>query len=69
MKPALLVIDVHAEYCVLSTCRGAEDQDLTPILLRGSLASGNLKNIRFVENVNEVISYEALKKCLEQAEA
>ena len=58
-----------AEYCVLSTCRGADDQDLTPILLRGSLASGNLENIRFVESVNELISYMALKKCLEQVEA
>jgi len=58
-----------AEFCVLSTCRGAEDQDLTPIVLRGSLASGNLENIRFVESVNELISYGALTKCLEQAEA
>ena len=58
-----------AEFCVLSTCRGARDLDLTPILLRGSLASGNLENIRFVESVNELISYMALQKCLEQAEA
>jgi len=53
-----------AEYCVLSTCRGAQDVDLTPILLRDSLASGNLKNIKFVESVNELISYGALKKIL-----
>jgi nicotinamidase-related amidase len=26
-----------AEQCVLSTCRGAEDRDLTPIILRGAL--------------------------------
>jgi nicotinamidase-related amidase len=54
-----------AEYCVLSTYRGAMDLDLTPILLRGSLASGLLENIRFVESVNELISYGALKKILE----
>lgn len=54
-----------AEYCVLSTCRGAEDNDLTPIILRGSLASGQPENIRFVESVNELISYEALAKVLE----
>lgn len=53
-----------AEYCVLSTCRGAKDLDLTPILLRGSLASGIPENIKFVENINEVISYGALKKVL-----
>ncbi len=53
-----------AENCVLSTCRGAEDVDLTPILLRGSLASGNLERIRFVEGINEVISYGALERVL-----
>lgn len=54
-----------AEYCVLSTCRGAKDLDLTPILLRNALASGSPENIRFVENVNDVISFGALKKVLE----
>jgi nicotinamidase-related amidase len=53
-----------AENCVLSTCRGAEDLDLTPILIRGSLASGILENIRFVENINAIISIEALEKVL-----
>jgi nicotinamidase-related amidase len=54
-----------AEYCVLSTCRGAKDRDLTPIILRDALASSVPDNIRFVENVNDVISYGALKKVLE----
>lgn len=53
-----------AEYCVLSTYRGAEDVDLTPILLRGSLASDSLEAIRFVETINEGISFGALKKFL-----
>ena len=53
-----------AEYCVLSTCRGAADLDLSPILLRGSLASGAPENIGFVERVNEVVSYGALEKML-----
>jgi nicotinamidase-related amidase len=53
-----------AEYCVLSTCRGAKDLDLAPILLRGSLASGVPENLKFVENINEVISYGALKTVL-----
>jgi nicotinamidase-related amidase len=30
-----------AEYCVLSTYRGAIDLDLNPILLRDALASGS----------------------------
>ena len=54
-----------AEQCVLSTCRGAEEYDLTAILLRGSLASGSAENIRFVESINDMISYGALKKLVE----
>lgn len=54
-----------AEYCVLSTCRGAEDLDLTPIILRDALASGDPKNIRFVESINQVISLGALKRVLD----
>jgi nicotinamidase-related amidase len=53
-----------AEYCVLSTYRGAQDLDLTPIILRGSLASDNPKNIKFVESINDIISYGVLKKVL-----
>jgi nicotinamidase-related amidase len=61
----LIITGFCAEYCVLSTYRGAEDLDLTPLLLRGALASDSLENIKFVESINEIISYEALKKALE----
>jgi nicotinamidase-related amidase len=56
-----------AEYCVLSTCRGAhaERVDLMSILLRGSLASTIPDNIPFVESIHNIISYSALKKVLE----
>jgi nicotinamidase-related amidase len=54
-----------AEYCVLSTYRGAKDLDLTPMLLRGSLASGSPENIKVVESISDIISYVALKKVLE----
>ena len=54
-----------AEFCVLSTYRGAMDVDLTPIVLRGSLASGDPENIRFVENISDILSYGALEKVLE----
>ncbi len=61
----VIITGYCAEYCVLSTCRGAQDVDLTPIILRGSIASGVERNIAFVESVNDVISYGALKKILE----
>lgn len=61
----VIITGFCAEYCVLSTCRGAEDCDLTAILLRDALASVVQENIKFVESVNEVISYGVLKKLLE----
>ena len=53
-----------AEYCVLSTSRGAEDFDFKHIILKGSLASDNAEHIRFVEEVSEIISLGALKTLL-----
>jgi len=53
-----------AEYCVLSTFRGARDLDLTPILLRGSLASSVPENINFVESISDITSYGVLKKIM-----
>lgn len=55
-----------AEYCVLSTYRGAEDQDLTPILLKNAIASSNPQNIKFVEDISDLITYGALKKIVEE---
>jgi len=60
----VIITGFCAEYCVLSTCRGAENIDLTPIILRGSLASGSQENCKFVESINDVISYGALKQVL-----
>jgi nicotinamidase-related amidase len=60
----VIITGFCAEYCVLSTYRGAQDLDLKPILLVGSLASGNPKHIRFVEAISEVISDGALKAVL-----
>jgi nicotinamidase-related amidase len=60
-----IITGYAAENCVLSTCRGAEDLDLTPIILRGSLASDNPENIGFVERINNILSYGSLKKILE----
>jgi nicotinamidase-related amidase len=60
----VIITGFCAEYCVLSTYRGAQDLDLTPIILRGALASGNLKNIKFVESISDIITYGILKKML-----
>jgi len=60
----VIITGFCAEHCVLSTCRGAKDVDLTPILLRGALASAIPERIRFVEEINDAISYGALKAVL-----
>jgi nicotinamidase-related amidase len=60
----VIITGFCAEYCVLSTYRGAQDLDLTPIILRGSLASGIPENIKFVESISDIVSYGTLKKIL-----
>jgi nicotinamidase-related amidase len=60
----LILTGYCAEYCVLSTYRGAQEQDLTPVILRGSLVSGIPDNIKFVESISDIISYGALKRVL-----
>jgi nicotinamidase-related amidase len=57
----VIITGFCAEWCVLSTCRGAEDHDFLSILLRSALAGGVPERIRFVEEINQIISYEALK--------
>ncbi|MDU2065814.1 MAG: isochorismatase family cysteine hydrolase [Sporomusaceae bacterium] len=54
-----------AEYCILSTYRGALDRDFTPALLRWTLASVNTANIPFIESINDTISLKLLKKALD----
>jgi nicotinamidase-related amidase len=58
----VIITGFCAEGCVLSTYRGAEDVGLTPVILRNSLASPSLENIKFVESVNSIISAEILEK-------
>jgi nicotinamidase-related amidase len=57
----VIITGFCAEYCVLSTARGAEDCDFHAIILRGALASTKPENISFVESISDVISYGALK--------
>jgi nicotinamidase-related amidase len=58
----LILSGYCAEYCVLSTYRGAQDVDLRPLILSEALASDDPQNIPFVQRVNQVIGYESLKE-------
>jgi nicotinamidase-related amidase len=60
----VIVTGFCAEFCVLSTYIGAQDYDLTPIILKGSIASDNAEHVRFVEEIAETISFGALKAVL-----
>lgn len=53
-----------AEYCVLSAYRGAQDCDLTPLLIQGAIASATPEHIGFVERISDIISYGTLRKIL-----
>jgi nicotinamidase-related amidase len=60
----LIITGFCAEHCVLSTYRGADDLDLTPLILHGAIASGIPENIKFVESINDTVSLKALEKFL-----
>ena len=60
----LILAGFCAEFCVLSTYRGALDQDFKPIMLQGGLASETPEHIRFVEKISEGVTYGALKNLL-----
>ncbi len=42
----VIITGFCAEQCVLSTYKGAEDLDFKPIILKGSIASDNLENLK-----------------------
>lgn len=54
-----------AEFCVLSTYRGAKDLDYFPVILKNAIASRKVENKEFVEEISETISAGALQKVLE----
>ena len=62
----IIITGYCAEYCVLSTYRGAKDKDLTPIILKNAIASGNRERIKFVEEISDIITLNVLKKILEE---
>lgn len=61
----LILAGFCAEFCVLSTYRGALDQDFKPLMLQGALASETPEHIRFVEAISEGLTYGALKNLLD----
>lgn len=61
----LVLTGFCAEYCVLSTSRGARDRGFSPMVLRGALASVEPDNILFVERVEDMLSVGVLIKLLE----
>jgi len=53
-----------AEFCVLSTYRGAKDLDYFPVLLKNGIASTQEANKEFVEKISETITAGVLVKLL-----
>lgn len=55
-----------AEYCVLSTYRGAKDLDYFPVILKNGIASVKDANKEFVENISETLTAGILINLLDQ---
>jgi nicotinamidase-related amidase len=53
-----------AEFCVLSTYRGAKDLDYFPVILKNGIASTEEANKEFVEKISETITCGVLLKLL-----
>ena len=62
---SVFISGYKAENCVLSTYRGADDLDLHPIIVRGSIASDSIETVQFIERINELISIKALENILD----
>jgi len=60
----VIITGFCAEGCVLSTYVGAQDNDLTPIILRSGIASDTPVRVKFVEEISNVVSIGALRKFL-----
>ena len=58
-----------AEFCVLSTYRGAKDLDYFPVILKDGIASTEESNKEFVEKISETITAGMLEKLLKDSYA
>lgn len=61
----VIVTGYSAAYCVLSSYRGAQDLDLNALLLLGAVASPVAEYIKFVEDITDTISLDALRQHLD----
>lgn len=62
----VIITGYCAEYCVLTSYRGAQDHDFTPFMLRGGIASGNPDHLRMVLDITDSLTYGVLKKIMAQ---
>lgn len=60
----VVVTGFCAEYCVLSTYKGAVEEGFFPVILKNGIASGSKEGIEIVENQTNLISHEVLQKLL-----
>ena len=60
----IIITGYSAAYCVLSTYRATEDYDLRPLLLKGALAEYSIGEIKFVENISEIITIKELEESI-----
>lgn len=61
----VVVTGYLAEGCVLATYQGARDLDFQPIILRSAIASGVRENVKFVQDICDIITHRVLRKMLE----
>ncbi|GHT94667.1 nicotinamidase [Spirochaetia bacterium] len=60
----IIITGCLAEYCVLSTYRGAKDKDIRPLVLKNAIASGKKDYVKFVEETSKIITIERLEKII-----
>jgi len=60
----IVITGFCAEYCVLSTYRGAQDLDLCPVILKNAISSDNQEHLKMVEDISNIISYGILSKVI-----
>lgn len=62
----VVVTGFCAEFCVLSTYRGALDLDYFPVILKDGIASIDETRKQFVEDISETMTYGVLAKLLSE---
>lgn len=57
---------LSATGCVLATYFGAQEREITPVMVKGALISPNAKHTRMIEDICQSLSIEETKKILEK---